>query len=415
MKIKNLAIIALLCATACNQNGKVNPEKESIKFKAGIAQYVTKATDTAFENNDAISLFAGEPVNATNVKLTYANGELTPAQTLYWGLDQKTATTFDAIYPYNAAYTSAKVDFTVKADQSAAADYKASDFFTATVSAAPSQGTVVLPFTHKMAKLVIKVTNETENEVTAVSMTGVCQTLKADGTADNAGTVKACANGSSWELIVAPQASSPKVVVTTAAGGYTFEGSIDMKSGKKGTIEVKIEKAQPQPDPEEAKFSCTVSDWEEGETFTFTPVTESGDDDDDDDADTKTLTITDTVLPTAYGDNTKIAVDGITFYFNQTANFGNGIQFKKGVGYIANQTSFTKIKSIKLVCQTGKTWTNSCLTLYAGTSENPSTKIASSDSEGLVFDLSGQNCTYFKLANDSANAVYLASVTVAYE
>ena len=283
MKIKNLAIIALLCATACNQNGKVNPEKESIKFKAGIAQYVTKATDTAFENNDAISLFAGEPVNATNVKLTYANGELTPAQTLYWGLDQKTATTFDAIYPYNAAYTSAKVDFTVKADQSAAADYKASDFFTATVSAAPSQGTVVLPFTHKMAKLVIKVTNETENEVTAVSMTGVCQTLKADGTADNAGTVKACANGSSWELIVAPQASSPKVVVTTAAGDYTFEGSIDMKSGKKGTIEVKIEKAQPQPDPEEAKFSCTVSDWEEGETFTFTPVTESGDDDDDDD------------------------------------------------------------------------------------------------------------------------------------
>lgn len=402
MKLKTLAIVALVCATACNN--KVDTDRVAIRFKAGLAQYVTKATDTSFESGDAISLFAGSPINEVNAKLTANGSALTPAHTIYWGAGQTTASTFEAIYPYNQAYTSARVDFTVAADQSTSEGLKASDFMTASVSSAPSQGAVVLPFRHAMAKLVIKITNETDYAVSAVKMTEICQTLKADGSASNAGTVNACASGSDWQLIVAPQASSPKIVVSTTGGEYKFTGSVDIAAGSRGTIELTIKKDAPVKD--EVSFTCTVSDWSEGDKFTFTEVKEG---------EVKTLTLTEAILPKAYDDNYEATVDGTVFYLNQTADYGNGIQMKKGVGYVANKDAFNSIKSIKLVCGAGKTWTSSCLTLYGGSAVMPSGRISSSDSEGLEFDLSGQNCTFFKLANESGNAVYLDSITIEYE
>lgn len=409
MKLKTLAIVALVCATACNN--KVDTDRVAIRFKAGLAQYVTKATDTSFESGDAISLFAGSPINEVNAKLTANGSALTPAHTIYWGAGQTTASTFEAIYPYNQAYTSARVDFTVAADQSTSEGLKASDFMTASVSSAPSQGAVVLPFRHAMAKLVIKITNETDYAVSAVKMTEICQTLKADGSASNAGTVNACASGSDWQLIVAPQASSPKIVVSTTGGEYKFTGSVDIAAGSRGTIELTIKKDAPVKD--EVSFTCTVSDWDEGATFSFTEVTDEGGEGGDS-GDVKTLTISESALPTAYGDDTTITVDGISFYCNQTANYSNSVQIKKTVGYVANKTAFNRIHKITLTVASGKTLPAGNIQVFGGSAEKPESEIAS-DADGLVFDFSGTACSFFKLANTSANVANLASIEIEYE
>ena len=279
MKTRTLAIVALLALTACGQNNKVTPERKAISFRAGVSQYVTKATDTAFENGDAISLFAGAPVNATNAKLTYDGSALVPGQTIYWGLEQTTATEFTAIYPYGS-YSSASANLTVGLDQSDPSVFKASDFMKASVSAAPSDGAVVLPFKHAMSKLVVKITNNTDNVVEGVKLAGVYTTLTANGAAD-AATVQGCKVGDNFELIVAPQTSKPVLTVVTRAGDYVFDGSIEIAAGTKGTIEVTMEEQRPDPTPNPATFSFTISDWGAGDTFTFAPYEEGGEGGDD--------------------------------------------------------------------------------------------------------------------------------------
>ena len=273
MKTKTLAIVALLALTACGQNNKVTPERKAISFRAGVSQYVTKATDTAFENGDQISLFAGSPVGASNVKLTVDGTALVPEQTVYWGLEQTSATDFTAIYPYGS-YSSASANLTVGLDQSDPVVFKASDFMKASVSAAPSDGAVVLPFKHAMSKLVVKITNNTVYEVEGVRLSDVYTTLTANGAAD-AATVSAYKGSNGFELIVAPQTSKPVLTVVTRAGDYVFEGSIEIAAGTKGTIELTMED-RPDPTPDPATFTFTVSDWGEGETFTFTPYEEGG-------------------------------------------------------------------------------------------------------------------------------------------
>ena len=273
MKTKTLAIVALLALTACGQNNKVTPERKAISFRAGVSQYVTKATDTAFENGDQISLFAGSPVGASNVKLTVDGTALVPEQTVYWGLEQTSATDFTAIYPYGS-YSSASANLTVGLDQSDPVVFKASDFMKASVSAAPSDGAVVLPFKHAMSKLVVKITNNTVNEVEGVRLSDVYTTLIANGAAD-AATISAYKGSNGFELIVAPQTSKPVLTVVTRAGDYVFEGSIEIAAGTKGTIELTMED-RPDPTPDPATFTFTVSDWGAGDTFTFTPYEEGG-------------------------------------------------------------------------------------------------------------------------------------------
>ena len=274
MKTRTLAIVALLALTACGQNNKVTPERKAISFRAGVSQYVTKATDTAFENGDAISLFAGEPVAANNVKLSYDGSALVPEHTVYWGVEQTSATDFTAIYPYGS-YSSASADLTVGLDQSDPSVFKASDFMKASVSAAPADGAVVLPFKHAMSKLVVKITNNTSNVVEGVKLAGVYTTLTANGAAD-AATVQAYKAGETFELIVAPQTSKPMLTVVTRAGDYVFEGGIEIAAGLKGTIELTMEEDRPDPTPDPASFTFTISDWGAGETFAFTPYEEGG-------------------------------------------------------------------------------------------------------------------------------------------
>lgn len=102
------------------------------------------------------------------------------------------------------------------------------------------------------------------------------------------------------------------------------------------------------------------------------------------------------------------------FIINNVANYGNGIQMKKEVSYIANKNACKKIKKITLVPFEGKTWYPGNLKVYAGSEVKPETEISAVGEDGLVYDLSGKDCSYFKIANTSGYAVYLGTVTVEY-
>ena len=132
-------------------------------------------------------------------------------------------------------------------------------------------------------------------------------------------------------------------------------------------------------------------------------------------APTPKVTIIADVLPTKYGDDTAFTADGISFVANQVANFGSGVQFKKGVGYIANASAIgSKITQI-VISRTSGTFYASNYVVTVGSAENPETEITgTSDTSSTTYDLSSGNYTYFKIQNTSNYAGYLDSIVIKY-
>ena len=132
-------------------------------------------------------------------------------------------------------------------------------------------------------------------------------------------------------------------------------------------------------------------------------------------APTPKVTITQEVLPTKYGDAAAFTANGKAFIANQVANFGNGVQFKKEIGYIANTEALgSKITEIVISRTSGKFYADNYV-LTAGTAENPETVITGTSTDtSTTFDLSSGNYTFIKLANTSGYAGYLDSIVIKY-
>lgn len=95
------------------------------------------------------------------------------------------------------------------------------------------------------------------------------------------------------------------------------------------------------------------------------------------------------------------AASGISVTAYNTVNFSSKIQFKKSGGYLYNDSSL----NLGTLTLTGVSGT---LTVYAGTTKNPSSTTISG-SNG-VYDLSGYN--YFKIINNSSSVATCSSITV---
>ena len=82
-----IAMTALMSLSACKKVESDTPQEpaEDLKLKVTASLYqFTKATDTAFEENDAIGLYMFNPETyAENVKYTVKNGALPLQMTLY--------------------------------------------------------------------------------------------------------------------------------------------------------------------------------------------------------------------------------------------------------------------------------------------------------------------------------------------
>ena len=120
-------------------------------------------------------------------------------------------------------------------------------------------------------------------------------------------------------------------------------------------------------------------------------------------------------FPEAYPKEEAIfTVSGQEVYLLNVANFGSGIQMKKGGSYIANAKAFSKkILSVKLTAQEGKK-ANLDMTLFAGSSAKPeSNEITASKTETTAtFDLSSGDYKFFTLKNASAGAAYFSKIEI---
>lgn len=119
------------------------------------------------------------------------------------------------------------------------------------------------------------------------------------------------------------------------------------------------------------------------------------------DADSYSIVPTDlaTSYPTTATSYTAASGIGVTAY--NTANFSSKIQFKKSGGYLYNNSSL----NLGTLTISGASGT---LTVYAGTTRNPSSTTISG-SNG-VYDLTGYN--YFKIINSSSSVATCSSITV---
>ena len=124
------------------------------------------------------------------------------------------------------------------------------------------------------------------------------------------------------------------------------------------------------------------------------------------------IEIADSDMPTAYPKTeTTFTVGAYDFYDLQVAHFENGIQFKKSAGaYIANKTALPRIKTITFVKKGEMSY--SALSLTAGTSEKPE-GVTINSTDGLVYDFSGGNYTFFMIKNGSSTS-YLDKIIITY-
>lgn len=273
MKFRTLFTIAAagIIAMACGKEPATQPtpEKLSIKLSASLYQF-TKATDTAFEDGDKISVNIFNPeCYLYNAQFTYTGGQLTSATPYEWYEDTEVEATVTAMYPASLTMEgfAATQSFMVYADQSTKVGYAASDLLLATAKAYPTAEAVNLPFKHALSKIVVNVDNQLKEEIANVWFTDVLgavsfstadhSDLTATGTA---GTIKAYKSGeNTWQLIVAPQTASPKLALTTVSGKqYTFVLSeeVTFTTGKVSTATVSV-----SPESIYTAFTPEISDW----------------------------------------------------------------------------------------------------------------------------------------------------------
>lgn len=138
-------------------------------------------------------------------------------------------------------------------------------------------------------------------------------------------------------------------------------------------------------------------------------------------SDTPSVTITTSVegFPTTYpASETSYTFGAFDYYLMNVANFGSGIQFKKGGSYLANKTSFSKIVKIECVWQDDKDFHPENFTLTVGTEEKPTATTIEPTTDATaktaVYTVTGTN-GFFMMKNGSNYAGYWKSIKVYYE
>lgn len=313
--LKWLAIASLLAtAVACDVPlpgvGTIPYSDKVVQIDAMPAGDFTKATDTAFEEGDALSIFGFKGGNLTdsatpedllsmqlwldNGKFTKNQGAFLSDQTYYWYEGEESGLLV-GLYPHNATYNSAEVlaggvDFCVKSDQRTHANYTASDLMGAVkVGVVPTTEKVTLEFNHLLSKVVIDIDNQTSIALDEVLLSDVKGNLLwsvtteavADGGkgAINAGELAEPTEGytNSFVAIIPPQSALPQIAITTQDDKqYTFVAPYDIEfhSGKERHLAVTITDNSIATD-----FDAIVNDWSADEDVEFKdqPGTGGGD------------------------------------------------------------------------------------------------------------------------------------------
>lgn len=268
-------ILVIAGAISCNKENPeqpVIPSEDNLQIKFSTSLYnFTKATDTAFENNDQISvyIFKNNEAFLKNGVFTFNNGSLTSSEAYEWYEESDVEASISAFYPAIQTHTTENlVQFAVNENQSTAEQYTKSDLMFAQTTSKPTADAVNLPFKHALSKIVVTIDNQLSESIESVFMTDLCTTVSYDitdpystlQTLDPTGTIKAMKRGeNTWELIVAPQTASPKLALTTASEKqytYVLPESVTFSSGKVSSAQITI-----TTESIYTSFTSDITDW----------------------------------------------------------------------------------------------------------------------------------------------------------
>lgn len=289
--------IFLLACSSGAENGvddeptPPQPEKPAVRIPIGISTSITRVTETAFENGDAIGLYvvnlnddgshndlkpSGNYVD--NMRYTYSYNTWTPDETVYWK-DDKTCADFYLYYPYQAAHVNENpMVFKVEADQSNVNSYKNSDVIVgSSLNVAPSQTTVHIASKHVMSRVVIALKPgegftdaslaasdvKVTLNVPAVSANIDLATGKVEPVMDHDGEsltmtpMTPYKDGNVYRAIVVPQqvAQTNLIKVNVDGCDFVFSKAFDFESGKSYTFNVTLAKKS-------SGLNATITGWD---------------------------------------------------------------------------------------------------------------------------------------------------------
>lgn len=306
LSIKSVTLLAaamsIMCVQSCKKGNPTPPLGSRIEVNVAIESQKTaqnsasragtgEASKTGFANGDQFGLWVVPYLNSETGKeaaseLRGANNYVDNAlHTLTTGVWQTTAEVFYpnavalvdlyAVTPYestmsdpvsaNNSMTNPKAYiFTLKSDQTTAANVIASDLMTAKTEKASQGSTPTLTFKHRMSKVLLKFTLKEkykEKDITGVKSVVVCGVpLKAtvDITDDNVAATAATGTNPATE-ISSYMTSAPDMPVIK--GNYIYEaivmpGATIAAGGSIARVTLIVGTA---PDAEEVEFDCKVS------------------------------------------------------------------------------------------------------------------------------------------------------------
>ena len=278
MKKTVFIAISLFLLAACGKENTL--EQNVIHFQFGFPG--TRATTTAFDAGDAVSLYAVQWIGGVqyplqiggnflnNEKITFDGTNWNPDRTLYWA---DTPCDFYAIYPYQAEITSVERNpFTLAADQDAqgGAGYEASDLLYAyTENMARTDGPVALQFKHMMSKIMVNLVKGSnfEGEIPNDVVAHIYNTITSCSVNLTTGSVEKDAFGTRqtitmkkldnehFEAVVVPQnieKRTPLIELTMGGIAYLLETSLSFRPGYVHTITVTLNTS---PDQEQIEIS----------------------------------------------------------------------------------------------------------------------------------------------------------------
>lgn len=268
--VATATIMLSACAKEDTPDNPVDPEPPTDKLKININPSVVEslATDTGFENGDKIGLYvvnysgstpgtlANSDNHVDNMCFTY-NGQWTPSSPIYWK-DRTTHADFYLYYPYVDVTSVGAHAFSVRTDQSALADYKASDFMVGKASdLAPTASAIAIPANHVMSRIAIDL--QPGNGFTAQSLASATISVKVNGvkcssTIDlatgavtptgSASSVTPLYKNNTYKALIVPQTVEECDLITINVDGrdFIFRKAFDFEGGKDHTFTVTLSK-----------------------------------------------------------------------------------------------------------------------------------------------------------------------------
>lgn len=261
-----LMVSGALLAGACGKGDEGRTDKPSAAgLPIQVEPVITRATETDFENGDAIGLTVSREsgVYATNEKLVFDGTSFSGS--LVWYAEGADAASLSAYSPWQEG--GVPTSFTVQADQSAGTS--SSDFLAASKTGVlPSSSAVAMVFTHRLTRLVLKVQNNSGKTISGITVGGarlaatLSETFVATVDPSAAATpVKAFkAAEKTWYAILPPQTAALSVKVESELSlPVQYLAEAQLQPGKQYSVGIVV-----NPDGLKVTLSGNIDNWEDG-------------------------------------------------------------------------------------------------------------------------------------------------------